>query len=104
MQWFSFHLYVLHFLGRTVHFGLSTGRRGYLYPAWQFGPEGMLPGLARVLAAIRTPDPWAKLVFMVNPNDRLGGESPVEVLRRQGESDLGRVLEAASAYGEHGAA
>ena len=82
--------------------GLSTGRRGYAYPIWQFHEQtGALPGLVEVLAELREHDPWMQLAFMLNGNDRLAGETPLHTLR-QGEID--RVKRAARTYGEHGAA
>ena len=95
---------VYHRRAKGMLLGVSTGRRGYLYPSWQFGPEGTLPGLGQVLQTIASQDPWSKLAFMVNPNDRLGEEAPVAVLRRGGAEALSEVVEAAQAYGEQGAA
>jgi hypothetical protein len=79
---------------------VSTGRRGYLYPAWQFTPEGVLPGLEQVLSLLADHDPWMRLAFVLNANTALGGESPLETLRR---GDVEPVLRAARVYGEQGA-
>lgn len=84
--------------GRLI--GLTLGRRGYAYPAWQFTERGTLPGLERVLEALRGHDPWMQAAFMVNPNTRLDGETPLSALRR-GQTDA--VIRAAAAYGEQGA-
>ncbi|MCO5177111.1 MAG: hypothetical protein M9890_09110 [Thermomicrobiales bacterium] len=82
--------------------GLTTGRRGYAYPAWQFDPQvGVLPGLPEVLKALSGHDPWTQAVFMLEVNDRLNGERPLDALRR---GDVGRALDAAQLVGEHGAA
>jgi len=35
---------------------VSLGRRGYLYPAWQFQAGQVLPGLERVLASLKDYD------------------------------------------------
>jgi len=80
--------------------GLETGRRGYRYPAWQFEDGNALPGLAQVLAGIADVSPWAQLAFMLNPNQRLSGESPLHALR---SGRIGDVVEAAHSYGVHGA-
>lgn len=86
--------------GRLI--GVSFGRRGYGYPAWQFDAEhGVLPGLSDVLDALNDFDPWMQVVFMLNGNDRLRGDTPLAALRR---NELAAVLKAARAYGEHGAA
>jgi hypothetical protein len=85
--------------GRLI--GLPTGRRTYLYPSWQFGRAGPLPWLRAVRDALDDPDPWTLTAFLVAPNSRLDGESPMEVLRR---GDLRPVVRAARAYGQHGAA
>ena len=81
--------------------GLTMGRRGYAYPAWQLGERGTVPGLAEVLAALSSHDAWMQFSFFVNPNDRLGGASPLDCMRR-GETE--RVVQAARQFGEHGAA
>ncbi len=79
---------------------LPTGRRGFAYPAWQLGPQGTLPGLERVLKALRHHDPWMKCVFLLNPNGELGEESPLVALRA---GRLDEVLRLAEAFGEQGA-
>jgi hypothetical protein len=81
--------------------GINVGGHGYHYPAWQFEQSGVVSGLERVLKTLARHDDWMKLAFFVNANDRLRGESPLTHLRR---GDLQPVLDAAEAYGEHGAA
>ena len=81
---------------------VTLGRRGYAFPAWQLeAGGGLLPGLDRVLAALRDHDPWMQLAFMLTPNARLEGETPLAALRREA---LPAVLDAARAFGEQGAA
>jgi len=80
---------------------ISTGRHGYQYPAWQFTATGVLPGLEPVLEALSGHDAWMQLVFFVSGNVRLNNESPLAELRR---GHLEEVVQAAGAYGEHGAA
>jgi hypothetical protein len=77
--------------------GLMLGKRWHVYPAWQFGPAGVLPGLEAVLADLGRHDPWMKVAFMLGSNTNLGGETPLAALRR-GEVD--RVQTAARLYGE----
>lgn len=82
--------------------GLSTGKRGYQYPLWQFddrATQGVLVGLEDVLGALADLDPWTQLAFMVNGNALLGGLSPVAALRK---GRVEEVVRAARAYGEQG--
>ena len=79
---------------------LDYGRHGHAYPAWQFVPDGVLPGLEEVLRALSDHDPWMQLIFFVSENDALDGETPLAALRR---SELDAVLRAARLYGAHGA-
>jgi len=81
--------------------GLTQGRRGYAYPLWQFEDGKTLPNLEKVLDQLRNHDPWMQLKFFLNANDRLEGSSPLEMLR---SGKLEPVLEAATSYGEQGAA
>jgi hypothetical protein len=79
---------------------LSLGRRGHRYPAFQFG-EGGLPGLERVLGALKDHDPWTQLAFFVTRQSDLDDQTAVVRLRA---GDVETVLRAAGAVGEHGAA
>jgi biotin operon repressor len=81
--------------------GLTQGKRGYAYPAFQFENGKTLDGLKEVLDALRAHDPWMQSIFFANGNDRLNGGTPVEALH-QGETQA--VVLAAQAYGEQGAA
>jgi biotin operon repressor len=81
--------------------GVSLGRRGYLYPAWQFHSGQVLPGLERVLAALKDYDPWTQLMFLKTGEVRLDGATPLERLQA---GDIDAVVWAAECYGTHGAA
>ncbi len=82
--------------------GVATGRRGYEYPVCQFVDGGVVDGLNEVLSAFdEDVDPWMQLAFLVTARDSLGGEQPLDALRR-GEVDA--VVRAAKIHGEHGAA
>lgn len=83
--------------GRLI--GLTMGRRGYVYPIWQFGDMGTLPGLERVLADLHDIGPWSQVAWFISPNTRLEGESPLIRLRK---GDAEAVMTAARAYGEQG--
>jgi hypothetical protein len=79
---------------------ISTGRHGYRYPAWQFHKSGILLGLEDVLEVLANHDSWMQVAFFVSKNDRLAGDTPIEALKA---GKLEPVLNAAAAYGEHGA-
>lgn len=85
-------------VGRLL--ALSSGRRGYAYPAWQFQNHGLLPGLPEVLADLSRHDAWMQLAFFLQENPYLDGSVPLARLRL---GDLAMVRRAAQAYGEHGA-
>jgi len=80
---------------------VSLGKRGYLYPCWQFQLGQVLPGLEKVLAALKNYDPWTKLMFMKTGDVRLDGATPLERLQA---GDLEAVVQAAESYGTHRAA
>lgn len=80
---------------------LTTSKRGYLFPKWQFAENGILPKLEEVLTALDEDDPWMQISFILNPNIWLDGKSPLEMLR-QGKVE--EVIVAARASGEQGAA
>lgn len=68
--------------GRLVA-ALSQDRRASLYPAWQFTGAGTpVPGLAAVIRAAQQAEMDAETLhfFMVEPNERLGGGTPAELL------------------------
>ncbi len=78
---------------------LPVGRHGYLYPAWQFGAEGVLTGMEPVLTALDSHDAWGKVVFLLSPHPDLGGKTPAQALRA-GRATA--VRELAHAFAEHG--
>jgi hypothetical protein len=77
----------------------GPGRRR-MFPTIQFTREGLTPGLRAVAAAFPSKNSWALLNFLANPDDRLAGRKPIELLRA-GETDL--VVEAARGTGLQGA-
>lgn len=79
---------------------LRLGRHGFAYPVWQFTDDDVLPGLAQVLARLADHDPWMQARFFVSANPRLGGDRPLDQIRR---GNVQPVLTAADGYGEHGA-
>lgn len=80
--------------------GVSSGRRGYLYPAWQL-EDAVLPHVPEVLLALAPEhEPWGQISFFLRCNRYLDGETPLAALR-QGRID--DVLAAAVSHLEHGA-
>jgi hypothetical protein len=71
------------------------------YPTLQFNPDGtVVDGLKAVCQALPTNNPWTILNFLVQPDDRLRGRKPIDVLK-EGKVDL--VVEAARRMGQQGA-
>jgi hypothetical protein len=85
---------------RSQLIGLTRGRRGYVYPVWQFNGGKTLPHLEQVLSVLRDHDPWMQLSFFINPQDRLNGRTALEELRK---GHVDSVISAARSYGEQGA-
>ena len=85
-------LHQLRKAGRLVALD-ARGPRGGLYPAWQFGPDGRIaPGIERLIRAANEAEmgPATLHAFMEEPNGRLGGQTPADVLAR---GDVSRVVE-----------
>lgn len=71
------------------------------YPTLQFNPDGtVIDGLKAVSEALPTNNPWTFLNFLAQPDDRLRGRKPIDVLK-EGKIDL--VVEAARRMGQQGA-
>jgi len=67
---------------------LPRGRRDFVFPACQFLKDRPLAGLDRVLAASAVRHPLGQLEMLLAPSSRMGGQSPLALLRE------GRVDEA----------
>lgn len=79
---------------------IEFGKRGYLYPAFQFD-EQLIDLMEQVLERIDSRvENWSLLAFFLNGNAYLNGASPVELMRK---SKIEEVLRAAHAYGSQGA-
>lgn len=71
---------------------LVRERRAALYPYWQFSKEGdVVDGLERLVRASREAGmgPETLHFFMTEPNERLDGDRPADLLRR---GELDRVV------------
>jgi len=75
--------------------------KGYLIPALQFEGGQELPGLRRVLRALPVESPWMRLDWLLSPEPRLEGKSPVQALGNG--TELQEVVAAAELFGEQGA-
>jgi hypothetical protein len=85
---------------RNQVFWLKIGD-GFVFPAFQIGKTGLLPGIREVLTAFQVDDPWMRVHFMLTGDRRLGNRRPIDLLR---EGQIEQVVQAAAAYGAHGAA
>jgi hypothetical protein len=70
------------------------------YPTVQFQADGtVVKGLKAVREALPTRNPWAVLNFLVQPDDRLNGRKPIDLLR---DGDINDVVDAARSMGQQG--
>jgi hypothetical protein len=70
------------------------------YPTVQFQADGtVVKGLKAVREALPTQNPWAVLNFLVQPDDRLNGRKPIELLKA---GDVDEVVDAARSMGQQG--
>lgn len=77
--------------------GPSNRRR---FPTVQFTRDGeVVAGLKDVQMALPTRNPWAVLNFFVQPDDRLNGRKPIDVLKA---GDIDAVVSAARSMGHAG--
>jgi hypothetical protein len=71
------------------------------YPTLQFNSDGtVVEGLKAVSEALPTRNPWTILNFLAQPDDRLSGRKPIDVLK---EGKINLVVEAAQRIGQQGA-
>jgi hypothetical protein len=78
--------------------GIDDGGRAVLYPAWQFTPTGLLPGLDDALRAIGVADPWMRIQFFLANEPDLAAR-PVDALRQGRKVE---VVQAAKRFGRYG--
>jgi hypothetical protein len=71
------------------------------YPTLQFNQDGtVVDGLRAVCEALPTTNPWTIVNFLAQPDDRLNGRKPIDVLK---QGNVGLVVEAARRLGQQGA-
>lgn len=83
---------------------IDVGRKGYLYPAWQFKAQGgTLEGLEAVLAELERNGvrAWDVLAFFLNKSYVLNRKSPLDALRG---GEVEAALRAAKMHHQQGAA
>ena len=72
-----------------------------VYPTVQFQADGsIVKGLKAVRDALSTRNSWAVLNFLVQPDDRLNGRKPIELLKA---GAIGDVVDAARSMAQQGA-
>ena len=69
------------------------------FPVWQFGANGMLPGIVDCLEALGRDDEWAVMRFFLTPVESMGSKSALTFLR-EGRIDLAKEM--AERSGVHG--
>ena len=77
---------------------LTTGSGKVVYPAFQFAGRSPVAGLERVLDVL-APDlasRWTVASWLVSPEAHLGGERPIDVLRRGGAEGVDQVVAVAT--------
>lgn len=71
------------------------------FPTLQFNSDGtVVEGLKPVHEALPTDNPWTVLNFLAQPDDRLNGRKPIDLLK---EGKVEAVVEAARRMAEQGA-
>jgi hypothetical protein len=66
---------------RVVTWVDGAGR--FRFPRWQFGVNGLLPGIEGCLAELSDPtDDWAVMRFFLTPAESAGEKSPLDLLRQ----------------------
>ncbi|MCC8957616.1 hypothetical protein H8B02_30550 [Bradyrhizobium sp. Pear77] len=71
------------------------------FPTLQFNADGtIVEGLKSVREVLPTNNPWTILNFLAQPDDRLGGRKPIDLLK-EGKVEL--VVEAAQRMAQQGA-
>lgn len=79
--------------------GLKLPSGDIAYPAAQFGPRDVLPGLAAVLGAFRLRDPWMQLDVLLARDEDAGGRTGFEALAA---GEVEAVMQRAAGVGDQG--
>jgi|SRR5687767_8355453 len=84
---------------RGMLLAVPTGSGEYLFPACQFTPDGLIPGLEHVLEAFRIRNPWTQLSALLAPTPALGGKSIFKALKA---GKVKKAVDVAQSLGEQG--
>ena len=76
------------------------GQAKFGYPIWQVHQGAVLRGLKESIRALGDASMFTKANFFLSANSRLSGNRPLDLLRQE-EANV--VIDAATAFGEHGA-
>jgi hypothetical protein len=88
---------------RRIRGGLlavPNGSGEYVYPACQFTPDGLIPGIEEVLRAFQVRSPWTQLSALVAPAPSLSGKTIIEALK---SGAIERAVSIAASFGEQAA-
>ena len=79
---------------------IPNGSGEYVYPACQFTPDGLIPGIDEVLRAFHIRSPWTQLSALLAPAPTLSGKTIIEALK---SGAIERAISIAAAFGEQAA-
>ena len=85
---------------RRALLAVPNGSGEYLYPACQFTPDGVIPGLEEVLRAFQMRSPWTQLSVLLASAPALGGKTILDELKL---GEIERAIAVAASYGEQAA-
>ena len=87
---------------RTRHalLAVPNGSGEYVYPACQFTPDGVIPGLEEVLRAFQIKNPWTQLSVLLASAPSLRGKTILEVLKA---GEIERAVDIVVSFGEQAA-
>lgn len=64
----------------------------WLYPAFQFGESGVLPGIEEVLQVHASDDPWVVMDILLAPDDALRGRSLLQAIQEGDDAAISRHI------------
>jgi hypothetical protein len=85
---------------RHALLAVPAGSGEYLYPACQFTPDGVIPGLEEVLRAFQIESAWTQLAVLLAPAPALQGKSVLDALRA---GEVSRAAGVVASFGEQAA-
>jgi hypothetical protein len=66
---------------RGTLLAVANGSGDYVYPACQFTPDGVVPGLEEVLRAFQVESSWTRLSVLLSPSPALRGRTVLHALK-----------------------